>query len=280
MGDRRSGRATAFGVASYVVCGIYALIIALPFYYVIVSGFKDNAGIIGSPLGFPLSFDFGNFRRAFQQAQFGRAFAYSILVTAASEAIALALAFPASYAIGRFRLRVASWVSTLFSIGFLVPILPLLLSTYLLAARWGLLYYPLMLILFYPATRIPFSTLFLTPFVRSIPPSLEESAQIDGASRARVMMDIFVPLTMPGVFNVLVLNFIDFWNEYIFALVILDSNHRTIQVAVASLSADMNHYNFGVIAAGLIIVSLPVFIVFILFQERVMSGILAGALKE
>ena len=85
---------------------------------------------------------------------------------------------------------------------------------------------------------------------------------------------------MPGIITVLVLNFINIWNEYLFALILMDSNNRTIQLALALLRANQRSVDYGLIAAGVLISMIPVYIVFIFFQEKIMSGMLAGAVKE
>ena len=85
---------------------------------------------------------------------------------------------------------------------------------------------------------------------------------------------------MPGIITVLVLNFINIWNEYLFALILMDSNNRTIQLALALLRANQRSVDYGLIAAGVIISMIPVYIVFIFFQDRIMNGMLAGAIKE
>ena len=85
---------------------------------------------------------------------------------------------------------------------------------------------------------------------------------------------------MPGILTVLILNFINIWNEYLFALILMDSDNRTIQLALALLRANQRAVDFGLIAAGVLISMIPVYIVFILFQDRIMSGMLAGAVKQ
>jgi multiple sugar transport system permease protein len=103
---------------------------------------------------------------------------------------------------------------------------------------------------------------------------------IDGASVLQIIYYIFLPLSVPGIITVLVLNFINIWNEYLFALILMDSDNRTVQLATALLRANQRSVDFGLIAAGVVMSMIPVFIVFILFQEKIMNGMLAGAIKE
>ena len=116
--------------------------------------------------------------------------------------------------------------------------------------------------------------------LRDIPRELEESAVIDGGNVLQIIFYIFVPISMPGILTVLVLNFINIWNEYLFALILMDSDNRTVQLALALLRANQRSIDYGLIAAGVIISMIPIYITFIFFQDKIMGGMLAGALKE
>ena len=116
--------------------------------------------------------------------------------------------------------------------------------------------------------------------MRKLPRELEESAVMDGGNVLQIMIYIFVPISMPGIITVLVLNFINIWNEYLFALILMDSDNRTVQLALALLRANQRQIDYGLIAAGVLISMVPVFIMFIFFQDKIMGGLLAGAIKE
>jgi ABC-type glycerol-3-phosphate transport system permease component len=122
--------------------------------------------------------------------------------------------------------------------------------------------------------------ILLAGFMRKIPHELEESAVMDGAGVLQIIFYIFLPLSLPGIITVLVLNFINMWNEYLFALILMDSDNRTVQLATALLRASQRSVDYGLIAAGVVIGMIPVIIVFIIFQDRIMNGMLAGAIKE
>ena len=151
---------------------------------------------------------------------------------------------------------------------------------YLMAAKAGLLYNPVALVILYPAFNLPLSMILLTSFMRKLPRELEESAVMDGGNVLQIIGYIFLPISSPGIITVLVLNFINMWNEYLFALILMDSNNRTIQLATALLRANQRSVDYGMIAAGVVISMIPVYIAFVLFQEKIMNGMLAGAVKE
>jgi multiple sugar transport system permease protein len=255
------------------------MVVLLPLYFVFVSAFKSNNDIFGSPLALPKVLNWENFLKAQKTAKLDRAMQISLGVTAGAEILTLVLAFPAAYAIARIRTRMARQVELIFSLGFLIPALAMLVPVYLTVVRAGLLYKPIALVLFYPATKLSITIILLASYLRGVPLELEESAQIDGASRLQMIWYIFFPLARPGVITVLVLNFIDFWNEYLFALVLMNSQNRTLQIALTAIKSNARQVDYGTIAAGVIMILIPVYVVFILFQEQIVKGIYAGSLK-
>jgi len=269
-----------FVIGSYFFSILYALLIIIPIYFVVISAFKDNSQIILTPLALPATFDFNKFLQAQANVHLLRAMLISVAVAVGAEILTLVLAFPAAYAIARLPTRLAPLAEAIFSLGFLIPSLAILMPIYLMTAKAGLLYHPIALVILYPAFNLPLSLILLTSFMRKLPRELEESAVMDGANVLQILMYIFFPMCMPGIITVLVLNFINMWNEYLFALILMDSNNRTIQLALALLRANQRSVDYGLIAAGVLISMIPVFIIFIFFQDKIMSGMLTGAIKE
>jgi multiple sugar transport system permease protein len=269
-----------FVIGAYIFSAIYALLILIPLYFVIVSAFKNNNQIILTPLALPAVLNFSKFIQAQVNVHLFRAGLISIGITTGAEILTIILAFPAAYAVARIQTRLSPLVEGIFSLGFLIPGLAILMPIYLMTAKAGLLYHPIALVILYPAFNLPVSMILLSGFMRKLPRDLEESAVMDGGNILQIIFYIFFPICMPGIITVLVLNFINIWNEYLFALILMDSNNRTIQLALALLRANQRAVDYGLIAAGVLISMIPVYIVFIFFQERIMSGMLAGAIKE
>lgn len=269
---------TPFIVGGYAASALYALVVLIPLYYVVVSAFKTNLTIFTQPLALPKTLSFFNFIRAQEVAVLNRAMLISVGVTVGAEIVTLLLAFPAAYAIARIRTRLAPLFEYIFSLGFLIPALAMLVPVYLMVVKLGLLYQPVSLVIFYPATKLSVTVILLASYLRTIPLELEESAQLDGASRLQMLLYVFFPLARPGVITVLILNFIDFWNEYLFALILLNQRNRTLQIALTIIKTDRS-MDYGLVSAGIVMVVIPVCIVFILFQEQIVKGIYAGALK-
>jgi multiple sugar transport system permease protein len=277
-GSLRSPWRRPLGLLAYGVVLVYAALLIIPVYFVVVSAFKDNQAIFGSPLALPASLSLTNFARAQVGAHLGQALLNSVTLTVSAELLTLALAIPASYSLARAEGRVADALDRLFSLGFLVPAFAVLVPTLLLAVAAGLFRTTFFLVLFYPATALPLSIVLLTQFMRSIPKELAESATVDGASELGIMRRIWIPLSMPGVVAVVILNFLNFWNEYIFALVILGPESRTVQVAVPTLRAGLV-VEYGLLSAGILISVLPVYLVYVFLQRQMQEALTAGAVK-
>lgn len=271
---------TLFITCGYTLSILYALMIVIPLYFVIISAFKNNAQIIITPLALPQVLDFKKFLQAQENVNLLRAITISTGITIGAELVTLLIAFPAAYAIARIQTRLSAVFEAIFSLGFLIPGLAILMPIYLMTAKAGLLYNPIALVILYPAFNLPLSMILLSSFMRKLPRELEESAVMDGGNVLQIILYIFLPVSTPGIITVLVLNFINIWNEYLFALILMDSNNRTIQLATALLRSNQRTVDFGLIAAGVVVSLIPVYIAFMLFQEKIMTGMLAGAVKE
>jgi multiple sugar transport system permease protein len=269
-----------FILLSYFFSFLYALLIIIPLYFVIISAFKNNIQIITTPLALPSHLDFGRFFQIQTNVNILHAVTISILVAIGAELVTLLIAFPAAYAVARIQTRLGKIVESIISLGFLIPSLAILMPVYLMTAKVGLLYNPIALVLLYPAVNLPLSLILLTSFMRKLPRELEESAVMDGATVLEIIFHIFVPICTPGILTVVILNFLNIWNEYLFALILMDSKSRTIQVALGLLQANQRSIDYGLIAAGVLISMIPVYLVFIFFQDKIMSGMLTGAIKE
>lgn len=277
MASRRSSGL----LTGHILAWLYALLLILPLYFLLTTSLKDNFEVFDHPFALPRNWLVENFAEAWDLASLGPALGNSVLITTGAEAITLALAFPAAYGLARSSGRTAAVVERVFGLGFLIPAFAALVPTVLLAIELGMFQMQAFLILFLPATVLPLSVILLTQFMRTIPAELEESAMMDGAGRWTVLWRIYVPMSAPGVITVAILNFLGFWNEYLFSLVILgpDPDLRTVQVALPSLtSATMIQY--GTLAAACLITLAPVYAVYIALQRRMENALVDGAVKS
>jgi multiple sugar transport system permease protein len=137
------------------------------------------------------------------------------------------------------------------------------------------------MILYLPASAQPLAVILLTQFMRTVPAELEESATMDGAGRFRVLRSVYLPLTMPGIATVSILNFISFWNDYLYTLIItgLNPQLRTVQVALPTLQGNQGITDYALVCAGTVISVLPVFLVYAVLNRRMENALVQGALK-
>jgi multiple sugar transport system permease protein len=253
--------------------------LGIPIYFVFISAFKDNIAIFDTPLAFPTSFSFNNFVEAWNTVKLGRGLINSLIVTTMSELVTIALALPAAYGIARSKGKVGAIVERFFALGFLIPAFAAMVPTLLLSIKLNMYHTLPFFSLFLSATTLPLSVILLAQFMRTIPTELEESAMLDGATRWQTLRFIYLPLTRAGIVLVVILNFLTYWNEYLFSLVLLgyDTSTRTVQVALPILITNSTQY--GVLLAGTLISLIPVYIVYIFFHRKIEGALLAGSIK-
>lgn len=264
---------------AHVLSWVYALILALPLYYLVVSALKTNIEIFLAPFALPTKWLWGNFTNAWTRAQLGQALMNSVLISAVAIVLTLVLAVPASYALARSESRVAKAITSTFAAGFLIPPFAALIPTVLLAINMGLFFTREFQMLYLPASVLPLSVLLLVQFMKTVPKELIESAALDGAGAFRTLVSVFMPIARPGIVSVTILQLLTFWNEYLFSLTITgtDPAVRTVQVALPTLVNDST--NYGVLAAGTVLTLLPVYIAYVIMGKRMQEALVAGAVK-
>jgi multiple sugar transport system permease protein len=276
----RTRRSAGF-IGSSIAVWIYALLLFLPLYYLVVSAFKTNNEVFAAPFkpGFTMGFD--HYVEIFDRLEMGQALANSAYITVGAVLLTLVLAVPASYALARSDGRAAAMVERLYALGFLIPAFAALVPTLLLAIELELFHSREVMVLYMPAAAQPLTVIILTQFMRAVPRSLSESATIDGAGLINTLRHIYLPLAMPGIATVSILNFILFWNDYLFTLVLVGPNPdiRTVQVALPTLSTNQGITDYALIAAATVISVLPVFVVYAILNRRMEDALVTGAVK-
>jgi N-acetylglucosamine transport system permease protein len=225
-----------------------------------------------------------NYARAWNGAHFGEYFINSIIVTGTSVALIVALGALAAYALARFSHPMGRLVFGLIIAGLTVPaqlsIVPLffeLRSMGLLNSRTGL-------ILVYTANGLPFAIFILAGFFRALPRSLYEAAVVDGCGEFSAFWKVLLPLARPGLVTVAIFQFIGVWKEYFYAFMLVSGDTagtaRTLPLGLANLSIAAEYRTeYGMLFAGIILVTLPILVVYVMLQRQIVSGIAAGALK-
>jgi trehalose/maltose transport system permease protein len=275
-----SGRATAGRIAFYGLIAFIVFYAVFPFYWAVVSSLKTGTAIYSTNL-LPLAPSFENYRTLFSEQPFARNIVNSLIVAAVATSVSLFLAVTAAYALGRVRFRGRSaMLFAILSVS-MFPQIAVLSGMFELVRALGLYNSLTGLILSYLILTLPFSAWVLTAFMRELPRELEEAAIVDGASPWRILTRVFLPVMGPALAATGLLAFIVAWNEFLFALTFtLTTEKRTVPVAIALITgASAYELPWGRIMAASVIVTVPLIVLVLALQRRIVSGLTAGAVK-
>ena len=262
---------------------VIALVWAFPVYWMLNSAFLPNVVLQSTtPTFVPFGGSLDNLRAVVSDAAFGRALGISLVVTLTTVAAALCVAFLGALAISRFRFRGrASFVLALLLIQML-PAEGLFIAQYKMMSELGLLNRSLALAVLYTAAVVPFTIWMLRGFVAGVPAELEEAAMVDGLSRTRAFLRITFPLLAPGLVASGVYAFLQAWNEFTVALVVMtEEQSRTLPLWLRGFvqASASRETDWGQVMAASTLVALPVIVFFLLVQGRMSSGLVGGAVK-
>lgn len=268
--------------AFYVVLGLGLLYILFPFYWMIVNSLKPAAELFSLPLSYwPRQVTFDNYRAVLADGSFVRSIVNSVIVAGGATVLSLGLSSMAAYALARYRFPGKQ--ATLYAILGMstFPQIAVLGGLFMLARTLGIYNTYWALILSYMIFTLPFCVWVLTSFIKEIPDTLDEASTIDGASPWQCLWKVIIPLAGPGLVATGLLSFINAWNEFLFALTLTaDNSARTVPVAVALFSGQSEHeLPWGKITAASTVVTVPVVILALLFQKRIVEGLTSGAVK-
>ncbi|GAA5021990.1 carbohydrate ABC transporter permease [Kitasatospora paranensis] len=254
---------------------------AFPVYWMASTAFKPTGDIqAGTPTLLPLHPTLDHFRTAVHAAGFGTFWRNSLLVTLGAVLLSLLVGLLAAFAVGRLRWRGRRAFLLMVFIAQMAPWEALLIPVYVIARDADLLDSLTMLTLVYFMTTLPFTVVTLRGFLAAVPVELEEAARVDGCTRAGAFRRITFPLLAPGLLSTSLFGFITAWNEFAFAntLIIKNQDARTLPVWLSSFS-NVFGTDWGATMAASSLFMLPVLLVFLVLQNRVTSGLTAGAVK-
>jgi trehalose/maltose transport system permease protein len=271
---------------------LYALIVIwmlFPFYWALNSSLKNESQLQMTPATFvprdpgtnAISLNFQNYSAVFQNESFVRGLVNSVIVAVSVTALALAVGSFAAFALGKLRFRGKTPSLYLILAMTMFPQVAVLSGLYALINFLGISAIPSMIVT-YMLFTLPFTAWVLTSFFRGLPLEIMQSAQVDGATPFQTFYMILLPLTAPALVTTGLLAFIAAWNEYLFALTFtsIEPQARTVPVAVALFTGQISMQEpFGEIMAAGIVVSIPLVILVLIFQQRIISGLTAGAVK-
>jgi len=280
-GQRVAGpRARAGRIAMWAVL-LAALGLSLaPGLYMVSLSFMDNPQLFaGRVVPWPLHAE--NYPRAWVASNIGRLYWNSIYVSTASMVATVAISALAGYGLGRIRFAGRSIVYGVVLVGLTIPLQIALIPLFMNLRVLGLLNTRLALIGPYTAFGLAFGTYVMKGFFQGLPRELEEAARLDGAGELGIFARVMLPLTRPALATVAIFVFLQNWNEFLFALTfITEGSMRTLPTGIYALLSSEFYGNYPILAASLVLFSLPVLVLYFVFQREFVEGLTAGALKH
>lgn len=253
-----------------------------PILWQVLTSVKTNADISAIPnVYFPSEYTAEHYVEIFRRRPFFNYMFNSFFVAVTSTLLCLALGTPAAYALARLRLPGERVILAIVLIVTLFPYILLFLGLLEIVRAVGLANNYLALIIPYTAMNVPLTILVMRSFFQQLPRDLEDSAKIDGYNTWQMLVRILMPLTVPALVTTGILTFIAAWNEFLFALTFITrESMKTIPVAVAQLSGtSIFEIPYGAQAAATVVGTIPLVILVLLFQRRIVQGLTSGAVK-
>jgi multiple sugar transport system permease protein len=280
---QRHRRALLSRTGFYIFIALFVIFCLAPFIWTLLTSFKGSTTIYNVPITYlPNPFDLVNYVQIFQLERFRWSLLNSALVATSATAVSLTIGSFCAYAIARLDFPGKNFLLALVLGISMFPGIAIIGPLFRQFNDWGLTNNYLALILPNVTFTLPICIWTLTAFFNGMPIELEESARVDGCSRMQTFFKIVAPLAAPGVFTAAILLFIQAWNEFLFARTFMSQPERlTATVAIAQFEgADAAaQYPWGQITAASIVITLPLVILVLLFQRRIISGLTAGAVK-
>jgi multiple sugar transport system permease protein len=270
--------------AAWLVVGPFAIILAFPFYWMLVTALKTDTDLYNTE-NVPFRFQDGspttrNFEFLFESTQYRTWLENTAIVGAVVVVITLLLAVPAGYALARLSGRWGQSVGVGIFLTYLVPPTLLFLPLSRVIAELGLQDKLTSLMLVYPSFTVPFSTWLLMGFFKTIPPELEDAARVDGASRLGTLTRIVFPISIPGILTVVIFTFSLVVNEFVYAITfVTTSTERTVSAGVPTELIRGDVFFWGALMAATLIPSIPLALLYNVFLNRFIAGFTGGAFR-
>lgn len=263
----------------YIILGIFGFVALYPLIWMIYTSFKSNNDISISAFALPRKLHFENYLNAWETAKIGVYFFNSAFVSIISIIITILIGSSAAFILSKFEFKLRKFIYTLFIVGMLIPLQSVLVPLFIQMRALHLLDTEWSLILTYTAFGLPVTIFVLESFMRAFPDSIIEAAIMDGSSIPRVFFSIIIPMSRPAIATITILNFLNNWKEFSFALIFITSDiKKTLPLGLYNFLGAYTSDYAGLMAA-LVISSIPVVIMYLILQEQIINGMTAGAVK-
>ena len=263
----------------HIAMAMYSLIYFVPLLWMALSALKTNAEIAKNPLSLPTSWDFSVFAEAFTVGGLGKYAVNSAIITSTCTSAVLLFGSMAAFAFTRLNFRFSKQILGLITLGLILPLQSYFIAQNALFDTLGIKDTRLALILPYTAMGLPLSIWLFRAYIQNLPKEIFEAARVDGASDLMVYRTILVPMLKPGIATVAVFTALTAWNEFLLALVYIQNDDlKTIPTGLLTFSTRYST-NYHLLFAALTIVTIPMIIVYVIFNRKVIAGLTEGAVK-
>lgn len=271
----------AMRALQYVALAGYVTFLGFPLLWMLSSALKTPRELASiDPSFLPSAPTFDNFSSAIRRADLLQAAGNSARVALSTTVLVILVALPAAYALARFRTRLRTIAIGWILVSQVFPVILIVIPLFLILRQFSLVNSLPGLVIVYLVYSLPFALWMLQGYVASIPRDLEEAGAIDGASRLRILRSIVLPLLLPGVIATAMFTLISSWNEFFFALVLIqDPDKSTLPLTLARFVGAEGQVQLGALAAGSLLATVPSLVFFAIIQRRLTSGLLSGAVK-
>jgi raffinose/stachyose/melibiose transport system permease protein len=264
-----------------LLLALLCLPILYPLIWLVSNSLKTRPDMINNSWRIiPETIVWKNYLDAWEIGKIGQGFMNSLIVSAAAVALMIVVALFASYALARLKFWGRNAIMIMFLATWMMPAQVLIIPLFKLEAMMNIANTRIGLILPYAASTLPFAIFVLTTFIKTIPYEIEEASCIDGASRLRIILQIVAPLSKPALSAVIIFSFMQCWNEFFMALVMIkDPALKTLPLELLSFNGQWGQQDFTRLFAALVIICLPTIIVYIILQKQFIKGLTSGAIK-
>lgn len=265
----------------YVAIVLFMIFLAFPLLFLFTTAFKSQRELQSpDPQLLPAQWNLDNFAAAIDRANLVQAAGNSLLVALVTTVIVVAVSLPAAYALARFRTKLRKLATGWILLSQVFPFILIIVPLYLMLQPIGLGNSLGGLVVVYVVWSLPFALWMLQGYVASIPVDLEEAGAMDGAPKWRVLISIVLPLLAPGLVATSLFAFIGSWNEFFFALVLIqDPEKTTLPLTLARFVGAEGQVQLGALAAGALLATIPSLLFFAAVQRRLTAGLISGAVK-
>ncbi len=264
-----------------VVTWTLVLLISFPMIWMVVTSLRPQSELFQiPPQVIPEHITFEHYAKLLQETPFLRYFANSMILATATTIVVVVVGTLGAYSLVRFSYRGRETLAGLVLFTYLLPSVVLIIPLYLLMVKIGLANTLASLVIAYTTFALPYALWLLRSFMAGIPEDLESAALVDGASRIGAFIDVILPQALPGIISTALFTFILAWNEYLYALVLVNSDEaRPLTTGVMNMLITSFNIEWSLLMAASVMMSIPLIIIFAFLQSYLTRGFGAGGVK-